>query len=95
MERKVSTDDIALQQKMRVLRKLRDNTVRTENDLQNLTTEGMLLIPNITLKEMAIIIDLQKAVRNGKLYSYLIDVADFLSRDSVSGDEAEERRWSS
>ena len=67
-----------MQQKTSVLKKLRDNNIRNEKELQNLPAEDMLKIPDITVQEMQVIIDLQKSVRAGRLYSYLIEAPEIL-----------------
>ena len=67
-----------MQQKTNVLKKLRDNNIRSEKELQNLPAEEMLKIPDITVQEMQTIIDLQKSVRAGRLYSYLIEAPEIL-----------------
>ena len=56
-------DTITLQQKVKVLNKLFDAKCRTEKDLQK--------IPNITIQDMTVIMELQKATKSGKLFSYL------------------------
>ena len=61
-------DAITLQQKVKVLSKLFEAKCRTEKDLQGLTIESILKIPNITI--------LQKATKSGKLFSYLGGGAD-------------------
>lgn len=64
-------DKSNFQQKTRVISKLIDNGIKTEKDLQTLTLVNVLEIKNITIPEIASIIELQKAVKNGKLFSYL------------------------
>ena len=64
-------DTINLQQKGKVLNKLFDAKCRTEKDLQGLTIESILKIPNITIQDMTVIMELQKATKSGKLFSYL------------------------
>ena len=51
-------DTITLQQKVKVLNKLFDAKCRTEKDLQGLSMESILKIPNITIQA-------------SKLFSYL------------------------
>lgn len=60
-----------LQQKVKVLNKLFDAKRRTEKELQALDMESILKIPNISLQDMVVIIELQKATKANKLYSYL------------------------
>ena len=64
-------DTITLQQKVKVLNKLFDAICRTEKDLQGLSMESILKIPNITIQDMTVIMELQKATKAGKLFSYL------------------------
>lgn len=67
---------ITLQQKVKVLNKLFDADCRTEKDLQGLSMEGILKIPNITIQDMTVIMELQKQTKAGKLFSYLGGGAD-------------------
>ena len=92
MAKKQNTNDTALQQKLKVLQKLRDNEIRSEKELQNLTAERMVKIPGITVQEMEIIIELQKSVKNGKLYTYLIEAEELLVPPCVSGETDTEDR---
>ena len=62
---------ITFQQKIKVLNKLFDANCRTEKDLQALTMESILKIPNITILDMSVIIELQKNTKTNKLFSYL------------------------
>lgn len=62
---------ITFQQKIKVLNKLFDANCRTEKDLQALTMESILKIPNITILDMSVIIELQKNTKANKLFSYL------------------------
>ena len=64
-------DTITLQQKVKVLNKLFDAKYRTEKVLQGLSMESILKIPNITIQDMTVIMELQKATKSGKLFSYL------------------------
>lgn len=64
-------DTITLQQKVKVLNKLFDAKCRTEKDLQGLSMESILKIPNITIQDMTVIMELQKATKANKLFSYL------------------------
>lgn len=64
-------DTITLQQKVKVLNKLFDAKCRTEKDLQGLSMESILKIPNITIQDMTVIIELQKQTKANKLFSYL------------------------
>ena len=60
-----------LQQKVKVLNKLFDANCRTEKELQALDMESILKIPNITIQDMTVIMELQKATKANKLFSYL------------------------
>ena len=60
-----------LQQKVKVLNKLFDAKCKSEKDLQALDMESILKIPNITIQDMTIIMELQKATKANKLFSYL------------------------
>ena len=64
-------DTITLQQKVEVLNKLFDAKSRTEKDLKGLYMESILKIPNITIQDMTVIMELQKATKASKLFSYL------------------------
>lgn len=60
-----------LQQKVKVLNKLFDAKCKSEKDLQALDMESILKIPNITIQDMTVIMELQKATKANKLFSYL------------------------
>ena len=64
------------QQKVRVLTKLFDSGCDTEKKLQQLDTGAILKIPNITIPDMTVIMELQKQTKAGKLFSYLGGVSD-------------------
>ena len=64
-------DSFTLQQKVKVLNKLFDAKCRTERGLQALDMERILKIPNITIQDMTVIMELQKATKANKLFSYL------------------------
>ena len=64
-------DSFTLQQKVKVLNKLFDAKCRTEKELQALDMESILKIPNITIQDMTVIMELQKATKAIKLFSYL------------------------
>jgi hypothetical protein len=71
MSKGMSAAQAALQQKIKVLSKLFDDGYASEKDLQTLELAQMLKIPNITVPELAIIVELQKSVKTHTLYSYL------------------------
>lgn len=64
-------DKITLQQKVKVLSKLFENGCKTEKELQTLNMESILKIPNITIQDMTVIMELQKQVKANRLFSYL------------------------
>ena len=64
-------DSFTLQQKVKVLNTLFDAKCRTEKELQALDMESILKIPNITIQDMTVIMELQKATKANKLFSYL------------------------
>ena len=61
----------ALQQKVKVLAKLYDSGCKTEKDLKALTLPTILKIPDVTVPDMTVIIELQKHVVKNRLFSYL------------------------
>lgn len=64
-------DKFTFQQKVKVLTKLFEAGYNTEKKLQQLDTEGILGIPNITIPDMTVILELQKQTKANKLFSYL------------------------
>ena len=66
-------DTITLQQKVKVLNKLFDAKCRTEKDLQGLSMESILKIPNITIQDMTVIMELQKATKAGNEVTQLTE----------------------
>lgn len=64
-------DKMTLQQKIKVLNKLFESGCDTEKKLQQLDMEAILKIPNITIPDMSVIMELQKQTKSGKLFSYL------------------------
>ena len=64
-------DKLTLQKKVKVLSKLFENGCKTEKELQALNMESILKIPNITIQDMTIIMELQKQVKANRLFSYL------------------------
>lgn len=69
-------DKTTLGQKVKVLQKLFDNKVNTEKELQALDLERLLKIPNISIADIKIIVDIQKQSKANKLFSYLGGGAD-------------------
>jgi hypothetical protein len=76
MPRVTNTTQVAFQQKIKVLSKLFEGGCSSEKELQTLELAQMLKIPNITVPELAIIVELQKSVKTHTLYSYLGGGAD-------------------
>lgn len=64
-------DKFTFQQKIKVLNKVFDAGYNTEKKLQQLDTEGILKIPNITIPDMTVILEFQKQTKANKLFSYL------------------------
>lgn len=64
-------EKITLQQKVKVLQKLYDNKICTEKELQTLDLDRLLQIPNISIADIKIIVDIQKQSKTNKLFSYL------------------------
>lgn len=59
------------QQKVKVMNKLFEAGCDTEKKLQQLDTEGILKIQNITIPDMNIILELQKQTKANRLFAYL------------------------
>lgn len=72
-----------MNEKMRVLMKLRNNGVHTEKDVQGLKAETMLTLPGITVPEMRIIIETQKSVRDSRFFSYLMEAPENMVAERV------------
>lgn len=64
-------NETTMQQKIKVITKLVDNGCDTEKKLQKLEMEHILKIKGITIPDMGIILELQKATKAGRLFSYL------------------------
>lgn len=64
-------EKVTLQQKIKVLNKLFESGCDTEKKLQQMDMETILKIPNITIPDMSVIMELQKQTKSGKLFSYL------------------------
>ena len=84
MAKKLNAADAAMNGKMRVLMKLRNNGVHTEKDVQGLKAETMLTLPGITVPEMRIIIETQKSVRDSRFFSYLMEAPETMLPECVS-----------
>ena len=64
-------EKFTFQQKTKLLTKLFDAGCNTDKKLQQLDMEAILKIPNITIPDMGVIMELQKNTKSGKLFSYL------------------------
>ena len=89
MAKKLNAADGAMNEKMRVLMKLRNNGVHTEKDVQGLKAETMLTLPGITVPEMRIIIETQKSVRDSRFFSYLMEAPENMVPECISRMEDE------
>ncbi len=65
------TENLTLQQKVKVMQKLYDSGCKTEKELQALSMESVLQIEGITIQDMTVIMTLQKQVKAHTLFSYL------------------------
>lgn len=63
-------DKATFQNKVKVLNKLFDSVVIRRKSCSN-DMEAILKIPNITIPDMGVIMELQKNTKSGKLFSYL------------------------
>jgi len=64
-------DKTKSQHKIKVMYKLYEYGCVTEKQLQQLGMEEILKIPSISISDIAVIIEFQKSVKSGRLYSYL------------------------
>lgn len=64
-------EKFTFQHKIKVLNKLFDVGCTTEKKLQQLDMENILKIPNVTISDMTVILELQKQTKANKLFSYL------------------------
>ena len=58
-------------EKMRLLKKLYDNGIRTEYDLKKIGLNEIVRIKQIKRKDFDLIVQLQEQVKRGRLYSFL------------------------
>lgn len=56
---------------IKILTKLFDSGYCTEKEILGITLEKMLVIPNVTVTEIANINELQKAIKANKIISFL------------------------
>nr|WP_243257379.1 hypothetical protein [Coprococcus comes] len=69
------------------MNKLFDSGCDTEKKLQQLDMEAILKIPNITIPDMGVIMELQKNTKSGKLFSYLGGGSDEAVKNKGSGSD--------
>ena len=65
-----------LQTKVGLLKKLFEQGVGTEKELNGLTLEDILYAPGITVNEMKELVILQKSVKKNRLFSYLSGILE-------------------
>ncbi|NCC44387.1 MAG: hypothetical protein EOM18_12610 [Clostridia bacterium] len=75
------TNDITMQQKIKVISKLVDNGCDTEKKLAKLDMPSILNIKGISILDMNIIMKLQETTKSGKLFSYLANGNDEITRE--------------
>ncbi len=80
-------DKATFQNKVKVLNKLFDSGCDTEKKLQQLDMEAILKIPNITIPDMGVIMELQKNTKSGKLFR--IWAAVLMKQQKMRGKENE------
>ncbi len=85
-------DKATFQNKVKVLNKLFDSGCDTEKKLQQLDMEAILKIPNITIPDMGVIMELQKNTKSGKLFSYLGGGSDEATKREVRKMKQQENR---
>ena len=83
-------DKATFQNKVKVLNKLFDSGCDTEKKLQQLDMEAILKIPNITIPDMGVIMELQKNTKSGKLCSYLGGGSDEAVKNNRGNNEKKE-----
>lgn len=64
---------ITLPQKLRVLSKLRGMGYKDEKAVAALSLEDLIIKHEIPTQELKIIAEIKKALKEGKLYSYLLE----------------------
>ena len=69
--KKTISTETPLQQREKVLAMLFGSGCRTEKELLSLALPEIVTIPGITVPDMVIILEIQKRVKAGKLYSWL------------------------
>ena len=71
MREKKTEEIIAFQRKVKVLKKLYGIGCRSEKELLSLTMLDILKVENISIQDIAIILEMQKRVKYHMLFSYL------------------------
>ena len=71
MREKKSEEIITFQRKVKVLKKLYGIGCRSEKELLSLTMLDILKVENISIQDIAIILEMQKRVKYHMLFSYL------------------------
>ena len=79
--------DEKFRDKLRVLMKLKEGKIQSEKDLQKLSTATMLSIPGITVHDMHVIIEYQKAARENRLLSFLLQSEGMKALAGLEEDE--------
>lgn len=64
-----NNNDIGM--KLRVIGKMIEGGLTNENDVKKADMRIILELPNVTLKELKVITQIQDAVKHNRLYSYL------------------------
>ena len=82
-------DKATFQNKVKVLNKLFDSGCDTEKKLQQLDMEAILKIPNITIPDMGVIMELQKNTKSGRLFSYLGGGSDEVVKNKGNNEKKE------
>lgn len=62
-----------LQQKIKLIKKLKDIGCNSEKELYEMELERILEIPSITVQEITLFLKLRKYTKSNKLFSYLVD----------------------
>lgn len=76
MANRKPTDTITLTTKVKVLRKLHLLGCTTEKALLSLSMTDVLRIENLSIRDISVILELQKQVKKHTLYSYLAGYED-------------------
>lgn len=74
-------NDITMQQKIKVINKLVDAGCDTEKKLAKLDMPSILNIKGISILDMNIIMKLQETTKGGKMFSYLTNGNDEITRE--------------